>query len=101
MGRPRKITFPVSLEKWLHVCMPRKRLEDRMKIFREWRRFSLRVQFKREPTDQEIEDDIKLIRETKFKEGDRIHDWAFCLKDFLPVFHKENRRIRAQTAATK
>ena len=101
MGRPRNIQFPIGLEEWLRRVLPKKRPEDRMKIFREWRRNNLTAVLKRPPTDQELVGEIALIRETKFEQGNRIHEWAYCLKDFLPVFHKENRRKKAQTAATK
>jgi hypothetical protein len=101
MGRPRKFQFPIALDDWLRGVLPKKRPEDRMKIFREWRRNILTANLKRPPTDQELETEIALIRETKFERGNRIYDWAYCLKDFVPVIAAENRRKRAQVAAAK
>ena len=101
MGRPRKIKFPIGLDEWLCRILPKKRPEDRMKIFREWRRVNLRAKFKREPTDQELEEEIKLIREQKFGPGNYTFGYADSLSDFVPEFHKQNRIKRAQNAATE
>jgi hypothetical protein len=97
MGRLGKIKSPMGLDEWLRRVLRDKRPEDRMKIFREWRRVSLRTKFKREPTDSEIESEIKLFRE---------HDaltypfgFADSLSDFVPDFHKQNRIKRSQKAA--
>ena len=72
-----------------------------MKIFREWRRSCLRKILNREPTDQELEDEIKLIRERKFDDSNGTWNWGYSLRDFLPVFYKESRRAKAQKAAAK
>ncbi len=97
MGRPKKIKRPIGLDVALRFILKKKRPEDRMKIFREWRRKYLMAKFKREPTEQEVEDEIKLIREhdaANFPFG-----FADSLKDFVPEFHKQNRIKRARTAA--
>jgi hypothetical protein len=101
MARPKKIRFPIGLDEWLRCVLPKRRPEDRMKIFREWRRNFLTTSLKRPPTGQELESEIALIRGIKFDEGNRIHDWAYSLKDFLPDLAKANRRKRAQIAAEK
>jgi hypothetical protein len=101
MGRPGKTKFPIGLDEWLRRLLPKKRPEDRMKIFREWRRVNLRAKFKREPTDQEVEEEIKSIRERKFGPSNYVFGFGDSLMDFVPVFHKENRRKKAQTAANK
>jgi hypothetical protein len=98
MGRlQKKLKSPMSLEEWLRRVLREKRPEDRMKIFREWRRVNLRTKFKREPTEQEVVAEIKLCRE---------HDalnypfgFADSLNDFVSVYHQENRRKKAQRAA--
>ncbi|HYV28078.1 MAG TPA: hypothetical protein VFA77_11125 [Candidatus Eisenbacteria bacterium] len=89
------------MEEFLRAALKKKRPEDRMKIFREWRRSCLRKILNREPTDQELEDEIKMIRETKFGDPYQAEDWAYLLRDFVPVFHKENRIKKARLAATK
>jgi hypothetical protein len=99
MGRPRKIKSPMGLDDWLRRMLPEKRPEDRMKIFREWRRLNLRTTLKREPSDQEIADEIEIIR------GLDAFNYPFgfgdSLRDFVPEFHKQNRINRAQAAANK
>jgi hypothetical protein len=91
----------MGLEEWLCRILTEKRAEDRMKIFREWRRLNLRIGFKKEPTDQELEEEIKFIRERKFGPGNYTFGYADSLIDFVPEFHKQNRIKRARTAATK
>jgi hypothetical protein len=101
MGRPKKVQFPLGLDDWLRRMLPKKRPEDRMKIFREWRRLNLRAKFKREPTDQEVEEEIKLIRERKFDPSNYVFGFGDSLMDYVPEFHKQNRIKRAQIAAAK
>jgi hypothetical protein len=99
MARPKKIKFPIGLDEWLRRVLPKTRPEVRMKIFRELRRSILRADLKRPPTEQELVSDIALIRATKFEQGNRIYEWAYCLRDFVPEFHKQNRIARAKVAA--
>jgi hypothetical protein len=99
MARPRKVKGPLTLEEWLRIILRKKRPEDRMKIFREWCRFILRVRFNREPTDPEIQEEFKLIRERKFEDPNYTWSLGDSLKEFVPVFHKENSRKKAQSAA--
>ena len=101
MGRPRKIERPIGLEECLRRLLPKTRPEDRMKIFREWRRVNLRATFKREPTDREVVEEIKLFREPNFDAANCPFGFWDSLTDFVPVYHKENRIKRARTAATK
>lgn len=101
MGRPGKIKRPIRLEVALRYTLRKKRPEDRMKIFREWRRTILRAELKREPTDQEIEAQIKLFREPDFDAANTPDGFWDCLHDFVRVFHQENRRKKAQIAAVK
>ena len=72
-----------------------------MKIFREWRRAILRAVLKREPTDQETETQIKLFRGPDFDAANCPFGFWEMMKDFVPDFHKENRRKKAQIAAEK
>jgi hypothetical protein len=99
MGRPGKTKSPIGLDEWLRRMLPEKRPEDRMKIFREWRRLNLRATLKHEPTDQEVEEEIKLVRERKFGPANYVFGYGDSLRDFVPIFHKENRRKKAQSAA--
>ena len=94
MGRLPKIKSPMSLDEWLRRVLRKKRPEDRMKIFREWRRLNL----KKEPTDEQIEEEIKL-----FREHDALNypfGLADSLSDFVAVYHQANRLKKAQRAAT-
>lgn len=99
MGRPRKLKHPVVLEVALRLALPKKRPEDRMKIFREWRRSYLTATLKREPTDQELEDEIKLFRGLDFDGANCRFGFWDTLIDFVPVFHKENSSKKAHIAA--
>jgi hypothetical protein len=99
MGRPKNRKFPVELDALLLIALPMKRLEDRMKIFREWRRTELRAELKREPTDQEVAAEIQLIRDWKFHNPNQMFRLTEALRDFVPEFEKENRRKKAQIAA--
>lgn len=101
MGRPKKLKPPVGLDEALRKFLPNKKLEDRMKIFREWRRVNLRVKSQREPTDQEIVEEIKLFRKPDFDAANLNPIFWNRLKDFVPVYHKENRIIKARNAANK
>lgn len=100
MSRPGKIKHPIGLEVALRLVLRKKRPEDRMKIFREWRRTILRAELKREPTDEDMEAQIKLFREPNFDAANCRPGFWDMLKDFVPVFHKENRRKKAQIAAS-
>ena len=101
MGRPGKIKYPVGLEVALRKVLGKKRPEDRMKIFREWRRTVLRARLKREPTDEEVEAEIKICRRPNFDAANCPLGFWDALSDFVPVFHKENRTRKAQAAAIK
>jgi hypothetical protein len=101
MPRPKKATFPVSLETVLRVTLPRKRPEDRMKIFREWARSNLRVKLWREPSDDEFHADFELWCRKPFTNLMHIDMAASQLKAFAPLFSAQNRKKRAQVAAAK
>jgi len=98
MARPKKVKYPIGLQEMLRIVLRGKRPEDRMKIFREYQRYGLRAKLRREPTDNEVEEELK-----KWQSAE-IHDLSLGfidnLKfDFLPKYRKENRSKRAQTAA--
>src|SRR5690348_6944779 len=97
MGRLGKIKSPMSLEEWLRRILREQRPEDRMKIFREWRRAGLRIKLQKEPTDLEVEGVIKWFREHNAL--DYGFGLADSLHDFVLVYHQENRRKKAQLAA--
>lgn len=103
MARPRKITWPVELNELLRIFISDKinRPEDRRKAFREWRRWHLeRYKLKRKPTETELEADIAVWQQTKFYPINVTYDFMDNFKmDFLPIYRKENRIIRARQAA--
>ena len=99
MARPGKIKHPIGLDVALRFYLPQKRPEHRRKIFRAWRVTILRATLKREPTDQEIEAQIKLFREPDFDAANCPFGFWDLLKEFVPVYQKENRRKKAQYAA--
>jgi hypothetical protein len=85
----------------LRFYLPKKRPEHRRKFFRAWRLVILRANHKREPTDLEIEADLALFREPNFDAANYQFGFWDSLKDFVPVYQKENRRKKAQIAAAK
>jgi hypothetical protein len=99
MGRPGKLKHPIGLDVGLRLTLPKKRPEHRRKIFRAWRRAILRSTLKQEPTDQEIEAQIKLYREPNFDAAQCPLGFWDLLKAFVPVYQKENRIKKAQSAA--
>jgi len=102
MARPRKLKFPIGLDDWLRLALRGKRLEDRWKIFKEWRRSYLRITLKREPTESEFELEIKKWKEAEIFDSTQIMVWSDNLRmDFLPKYRKENRIKRAGIAAEK
>jgi len=99
MGRPAKIKRPIGLDTALLKTLPEKRPEHRRKIFRAWRVLSLGANLKREPTEEEIEAQMKLFQGPDF-DAANLHPFFWdSLKDFVPVYEKENRRKKAQSAA--
>jgi hypothetical protein len=101
MARPRKIKHPIGLDVALRFYLPKKRPEHRRKIFRAWRRTCLKANLKREPTEHETEADARLFREPEFDAANCRFGFWDLLKDFVPVYQKENRRKKAQIAAAK
>ena len=102
MARPHKLKFPITLEQWLRLALRGKRLEDRWKIFRAWRRAYLKITLSREPTDSEIEAEIKKWKELELYDSNQIFVWMDNLRlDFLPKYHAENRIKKVRIAANK
>jgi hypothetical protein len=101
MARPGKIKHPIGLDVALRFCLHQKRPEHRRKIFHAWRLAILRANLKREPTDLEIETQLALFREPDFDAANCPFGFWDLLKDFVPVYQKENRRKKAQIAAAK
>ena len=99
MARPPKTKFPMHLDTWLRLALPKKRPEDRMKILREWRRFSLEKKLNREPTDQELKDEVKQWQEHEFFDSHNSYNLMYSIREFLPIFHKENLSKRAKAMA--
>jgi len=70
-----------------------------MKIFREFAKMNLWVRMGREPTDEESSQDLEKWCKKEFYSG---IDWlSDSLKEFVPKFSAENRKKRAQIAASK
>lgn len=100
MPRPRKLKEPFKLDDWLRLALPDKRIEHRWKIFREWRRLFLQQNLKREPTDNELEREIKKWRSIEFYHSNVSANWMYTLRhDFLPEYRKAKRIQRASIAA--
>src|ERR1035437_5534826 len=99
MGRPKKRKFPIELDAMLLSILPKERKENRMKILRECLRSELTAPSKPGPTEPELDEKIQLIRERKFDDVNQIFRFSEALKDFVPVFKRENRSKKAQHAA--
>ncbi|HTB82961.1 MAG TPA: hypothetical protein VK742_04840 [Candidatus Sulfotelmatobacter sp.] len=102
MGRPRKIKFPIELDEFLRLALPKRRLEDRLKIYREHLRTDLALDGNTviHRSDDEIIALIKMKRLRKFSE-DQYECARRMLLNFLPQYEANNRKQRAQNAAAK
>jgi len=99
MARPKKIKPPVNLETVLRIVLPRKRPEDRMKIFREFAKVNLWARLGRQPSEEEFHREFEEWCKKQFYSG---IDWlSDSLKEFVPKYSAENRKKRAQIAAAK
>lgn len=101
MARPKKSEFPICLERFLLVALPRKRPEDRMKIFREWARGNLWMRLGRQPSEEEFDIEFDGWCKKQFSNLMFVDMLASNLKEFVPRFTAENRKRRAQNAAAK
>jgi len=101
MARPRKSIYPIGFYEWLRIALHEKRPENRMKIFREWRRGQLQGKLGRAPTDDEIFEEIKKWQETEFYDSTMIYVWMDSLRCFAPYFHRTNRSEKARKNAQK
>ena len=102
MVRPRKLKIPFKLNDWLRLALhgKKKRPEDRWKIFREWRRWCLKDTLKRDPTDDELESEIRQWQGYEFYHTNREWGWSDNLTlDFLPIYTKEQKTKRAKAMA--
>lgn len=99
MARPKKLTFPIGHVEMLRLILPKKRPEDRMKIFREWSRANLVSKTGRLPTDKEAQAEFEGWCKHQWKDIYAVHDMADFLKAFVPHFLALNRKERAKTAA--
>ena len=101
MARPRKLKFPIVFNEWLRAALNKKRPEDRMKIFREWRRGQLLGKLGRKPTEQELFDDIKIWQEKEFNGGNFDYVLMDNLRYFAPFYYREARSEKARRNANK
>ena len=103
--------YPVKLDEFLRLALPHKRVPDRMKMFRESVRLSMKmskqyqasgnvIDFKHvpEPTDDEISEAIIKIRERGFDQA-RFRNSLITFRQFAEHIGKENRRNRAKAGA--
>ncbi len=95
MGRPRKVEYPIRLQEMLRIILRDKRPEDRMKIFREYQRYYLNANLRRQPSEDELEAEIKKWQDTEIYglNPGFIDNLKF---DFLPKYLKENRSKRGE-----
>ena len=102
MARPKKIKFPIELDEFLRLVLPQKRLEDRIKIYREHLRTGLTPDGNAviHRSDDEVSALIQMKRARKFNE-EQYECAAEMLRNFLPQYEAENRKKRAQIAAAK
>ncbi len=108
---PKPKIYPVSFEEFLRLSLPKKRPEDRMKIYRESIRVSMRhgkcfhpsgnvlpIEKIPETTDEEIAAVISHHKATGFDEI----QYQYCLealRNFAEWSGKENRKKRAKSGA--
>ena len=99
MARPRTFALPVGLDEMLRWALPKKRPEDRRRIFKEWSKANLAMKLWKRPTDEEAQAEYELWCNKKFSNMEHIIDTANFVKDFAPKFSANNRMERAQKAA--
>ena len=105
---PKPKKFPVNLDGFLRLTLPDKRSEDRMKLFREYIRGSIRVskmyqsppnvipiEHVPETTDTEIAQAIDSVRQRGYNEYQFKDSFEF-LQRFAESKKIENRKKRAQ-----
>lgn len=95
----RKLKFPATLESVLRFILPKKRPEDRMKIYREFVRGSLLGERGRMPTDDEVVACIEVIRKDGFQSMNHVELVAEFMLNWLPRYEAHNRRKRAKAGA--
>jgi len=101
MARPRKPQYPITLEQALRLLLPKKRPEDRMRIFREWARVNLATKLWKQPTEEEFDAEWNLWCSKPFDRSEQLDSISGFLKNFIPQFAAVNRKKRAKTAADK
>jgi hypothetical protein len=72
-----------------------------MKIFREWVRMNASHRFGRPATDQEVAEDLQIIRNRQFQSARQVEDYATFVKQFAIDWASLNRKKRAKAAAAK
>src|SRR5260370_37781670 len=91
--------YPIGLKTMLLWALPKKRPEERMKIFREFIRRNEWVRLGRQPTDNEFEWAWASVGDQFSEVGAALYIGE--LRIFAPKLGIERRRIRAQKAAAK
>lgn len=112
IGIPIPKEYPVSLDKFLRLALPRKRLADRMKLYRESLRFSMQlgrcypcshgesIPFEKVsiPSDSEVNEAIAGHRATGFDEA-QFQPCLIALRNFAACEQSENLKRRAKAGA--
>jgi len=98
---PRPLKFPAKLSSVLRFLLPKKRPEDRMKIYREFVRGSLLLSKGIKPTDDEVAASINAIAEKKFQSIDQVNMLGAFLLRFAADYEAYNRKKRARAGALK
>jgi hypothetical protein len=108
---PKAKKYPATLDEFLRIVMRKKRPEDRMKVFRESIRASIRLNRCYQPsgnvlsydslpipTDDEVAENIQKIRERQFNEQ-QFADTAQFVWRFMPYYERETRSKRGKSGA--
>jgi hypothetical protein len=110
---PAPRSYPVSLDEFLRLVMPTKRAAERMNLYREYLRLSIRVQNQYLPTgtaipfqtvpipsDDEVSKLIDMLRTRQFNE-EQYKNYAgwFLNTSYLKSVEAENRKKRAKAGA--
>ena len=109
---PKISEYPVSLDDFLKLAFPQKRLEDRMKIYREFKRFELQYQgqylatgeaipFEKVPvpSDEEVAQVIEERQKIGYSTEHHFNRAFRALKRFSESYSAELRQKRAKLGA--
>jgi hypothetical protein len=96
----RLIKFPITFDKALCLALKGKRLEDRMQIYRWLVRQSLVGKLPHQPTDDEVGNEIALMRQKQFAEKE-FSLFASNVRRAAAMFKAQNLKKRGKAGADK